>query len=367
MSLLGKILAILNVLAALGIVALIALDYGQRQRWAYAVYLHDLRIEGLPFDDQEKGTDGLARVEKLTPGVLTDVFQGSGQPVRTQLEEVDRVRNLLQQKIEAGDGGVTKEQKLARILMPLAATYEEREALRRRWAGEKDNKAKDDKFLGNLEERFNNLFAQVRNPARPPDERKRDAAHLLFGTAEVVAEDQAGGINFNPAGLIAEPSLTAAYLDGAPARRAALVTGLAAAARAVDDEALVLEKMIRPATAALDEDRNLFLAQYTRELYTLQDMANRLQEQTQFKNAKADEAAKMESLVQGRRLLIQQLEQQLKETQKATQDKLDRQAGREKEIFAKLKAVRDTARKNQELEKEIRGLEGVTDKDKKGK
>jgi hypothetical protein len=40
MSALGKLLAVLNVLAAIAFVVIAGMDWGQRQRWAYAAYLH---------------------------------------------------------------------------------------------------------------------------------------------------------------------------------------------------------------------------------------------------------------------------------------------------------------------------------------
>jgi hypothetical protein len=253
---------------------------------------------------------------------------------------------------------------LARILLPLATTYGERRGLLLRLDPKNNKNEADD-----LQTRFNQLFDGVTKTggtgpgAHPADQRKRDAAHLLLNTADVLSEDEAGKAAF-PFDLNTDAYLTSAYLNSPAYQRAQLVTGLTAAVREVDDQAVVLEKMIAPALAVLDDDRNLFLAQYSRLLYALENMANDLQERTQFRDTKADEAAKMESLVKQRQEMVAQLKQQLKEAQKATQDRLADQATRENQIFGQLKALREAERKNQELEKEIEGLEGLG---KKGK
>ena len=62
MSLVGKIFAILNVLAAIGFVIIAGMDYSQRHRWAYTVYRHQLLLDGLPIDDAEKDADGAPRI-----------------------------------------------------------------------------------------------------------------------------------------------------------------------------------------------------------------------------------------------------------------------------------------------------------------
>ena len=48
MSLFGKILALLNIFGALGLVYVSMLDYGKRQSWAYSYYRHELVLNGLP-------------------------------------------------------------------------------------------------------------------------------------------------------------------------------------------------------------------------------------------------------------------------------------------------------------------------------
>src|SRR5215471_11112220 len=57
MSMLGKVLACLNVLVAIALAVLVALDYGKRQAWAYSVFRHDLAVKGIPLNPEELGPD----------------------------------------------------------------------------------------------------------------------------------------------------------------------------------------------------------------------------------------------------------------------------------------------------------------------
>src|SRR5438876_6494005 len=128
MSTLGKVLAILNVFAALAFVCLAALAWGQRQAWTYAVFRHDLLIRGLPVDDQDKDVDGVPIAAQLGSDTLAKIFQ-SGQPVKTQVEEVKRKMEELRGQFAADEEQV-RAQKLRAILRPLAHTEDERDSSR---------------------------------------------------------------------------------------------------------------------------------------------------------------------------------------------------------------------------------------------
>src|SRR5258708_4194102 len=99
MSLLGKILALLNVLGAVGFVCLAAMDYGKQQSWKYANFRQDLTNNGLPLDEEEKDRFGGFTVDKMSDETLREMFP-SGQPVRIQIDEVKRIKNLLQRPLD---------------------------------------------------------------------------------------------------------------------------------------------------------------------------------------------------------------------------------------------------------------------------
>src|SRR5262245_26825140 len=154
MSLLGKILAVLNVLAAILFVYLAALDYARRQHWTYAVYRHELRLGGLPVDKDQRDLQGDLMVNRLNAAALGEVL-GPGSPVTSQMEEIDRVRQDLQRKIDdAAPLAIanpldpkskleltTKVQKLAWALRPFAISADRREGLNRLMLAKDDRMA----------------------------------------------------------------------------------------------------------------------------------------------------------------------------------------------------------------------------------
>ena len=339
MSTLGKVLVFLNLVAAIAVVAFIPLDYGRRRSWAYAAYLYDLRASGLPFDKEEKDENGVPKVNRLTPGVLADVFQGVGPPVATQAEELDRVKQALQARAD-GEGPGTKEQKLARILLPLARTFGEREALLRRLADDKSNKTDD------LEEQLNRAFEEAR--AGGADARKTGAARLLVSLVEVLAEGEGGGEGNAPV----DPFASGAY------KRAIVVAGAPAVIREVDVLAGVRAEQARQAFAAFERDRSAFLAQHGRLVYALQNLADDLQRQQEFRDRVLNDASGHETLRDNRRVEVENARRELDSLRKDTQARLAEQARREQAVFEKLKEMRETARRNLDLEAELRRLEG---------
>jgi hypothetical protein len=343
MSLLGKLLVVLNA-AVLGLlVFLFMLDYGQRQRWAYNLYRADLVITGLPLDDRELEPDGTPKVANLPKPVQKEIFPS--EPVGTQVEEVDRVGRKLQTLFDDPEVPGTKEQKLARALLAVARTYGEREAMLRRWYAP-TGKTED------LETELGRQFTEVRNAAKSIDDRKQAAARLLICLAEVFHEDEArrAGESAKP-----DPLASAAYM------RAVTVVGLAAASRAVDEQALVLETMGDQVESILMAELDLFLGQHARLVYATQNLADDLRRQETFRDAKKDEADKQESEAKARALRVEELRQRLKEAQKKTDGRLTEQAKVEQMIFDRLKAARDAGRQNDALEKEVGKLEKQLD------
>src|SRR5262245_25909534 len=152
MSLLGKILTFLNVVAALVFCYLLVVDYARRQHWTYAVYRHDLRLKGLPLTKDDRDVQGNLLVSDLDKTTLNEVFGSPGDHPTNQLDAVERDKRALQQKIDGEltlsvsnpldpNGKLelaTKIQKLAWALRPLAVTAERREGLNRLIA-DKDN------------------------------------------------------------------------------------------------------------------------------------------------------------------------------------------------------------------------------------
>src|SRR4051794_2616779 len=108
MSTLGKVLAVLNVLAAAGFVALAAMDYSQRYSYSYATWRHDLNERGLPLDANEtaavSGDNLKNELDEQTRAKIKRVMQTlDGQPLDTQVEEAANDQKRLQTKIDGDD------------------------------------------------------------------------------------------------------------------------------------------------------------------------------------------------------------------------------------------------------------------------
>src|SRR5437763_2090598 len=102
MSLFGKLLAVLNVLAAAAVVYLAAADYGKRRAWSYSLFRHELALNGLPIDRDELDEDGAPIADKITDEALREMFSPVGGDARpTQEAEVDRLQQQLQRRIPA--------------------------------------------------------------------------------------------------------------------------------------------------------------------------------------------------------------------------------------------------------------------------
>ncbi len=341
MSTLGKILLVFNLLAGIAVFVLVPMHYAKQRSWTYAVYLYDQRIQGIPADNDEKDAEGNPRLDKFTKAVANDVFQGLGAPVLTQKEEVARVRGLLQQKIDGAEGPLTKEQRLARVLLPFARAYSEREALLRRAADNKANKFDD------LEADFAKLFDDAVAPGRAADVRKQAVAHLLFGVADVLNEDQA----------VADPNANPDAFASNVYKRFLVVVGLGAAVREIDARASALQGLAADAGTQIGLDRGAFVEHHARLIYEAQNAAEDLQRQKEFLGNANREAAQQEAIRDARATEVMKLKQEYDQLRKDTQGRLGEQAAREQELFERLKKVRDAMKKNEDLEKDLRRLE----------
>lgn len=160
------LLFVLNGLAALAFAVLLLLDFQVRQRWSYAVFRHDLALQGLPLREEDdiitasqklrprsqltgeeikKAHKGPAVAEKfqevseilkqrirprmLSDSTLQDVFSNvGGQPQRTLEDEAARAQAQLGSDLQTAADGVALKIKddparrtlVHRLLLPLA-------------------------------------------------------------------------------------------------------------------------------------------------------------------------------------------------------------------------------------------------------
>jgi hypothetical protein len=110
MSIFGKVLAFLNILAALGFLLLAILDWGARANWQYMNWRYDLYSDGLPLNDTEKTLDGDRIDEMLDQKTLSDIFTTiGGSPPKTQVDEVKRVQPIITTYITAAPSAAEKQ------------------------------------------------------------------------------------------------------------------------------------------------------------------------------------------------------------------------------------------------------------------
>jgi hypothetical protein len=374
MSLFGKFLGILNVLAALGFVALAVMDWQARHSWTYAVFLHERVIEGLPFDETELDSSGNKVTDDLTDKGLQAIL-GSGSRVKTQKAEVDSVKNALQGKIndsattvknidgiDIGQAALTAPyQKYAYVLLPLAMTIQEREDLRNAMINvDAQGKPLSDDAKAKLTETLQAKFEQAFNQAvqenssseggtphkRNIEERKEAVARLLFNLRDRFEEPPAA-----QAGQAANPWEAASF------QRVKAVVGLAALIHAIDEQFGVLQKMIADVGTAKQSDLDYFVKQQRTLIADAKDLADKLRDQKNQLALQEAERDKQQKLVKTRDQERQALEKELGTAREDTGGRLKEQAELEAVMYKALKDLRDLGKTNLQLEKRIRELE----------
>lgn len=372
MSLFGKILAFVNVLAAVAFFSLAAMDWGKRQAWAYTLYRHNLAITGLPVTADETDKDGVPWVEGLTQKTLQELFKpvGGSNLVKTQLEEVEAVRDRLQARLSETDPKETKLQKQARFLLPLAQSGSRREWLIKTAAGEsveahgvfdlafetellKPENAAADKRGPLLEARlqadFGGAFEQVLrtqtgDKQRDPGEQRLAIAGLLIALAELQPDDlTAGG--------------SADVLESNAYKRALTVVGLETALKELQAQADTLKAMVPGVISDIENERATFAGRYQKVFGQLLVLAKDFDDRDQFFKRQVAAEEKYLSVIGVRNKQIAELTARSDQLKAATDAEIVKQTSLQNRLFGEMKELRDVGTENQRLEKEIRKLE----------
>jgi hypothetical protein len=350
MSLLGKIMAILNVLAAIGFFAVAGMDWAKRQAWAESVLEHKMLIDGLPVDQQEKDLEGNPRVKDLQAKAVEKLFRqagAGGTPEKdkwTQVDELKRVKAELAKRFD--DEGVkgTKAEKIADVLIHLASSMKERQRIKQLAA---------DKKTDDLETEFNQVFdeptiagATGAPPKHTPEQQRLMIAHLMCATADILRQNEEGEGGKGPA-----------FTDSKAYKRALATTGLAACSREVEREATDIANFTEDIKAGMDRDRDVFVAAYHDRLAEIEDLAGKVERQRGWLKLVTDMVDKQRTLVEARRAEVDRLEKTLAAARDATREQLAIQAKMEKELFKSRQEQRDAFETNLRLEQQLRALE----------
>ena len=338
MSMLGKVLAILNVLAALLFVYLAAVDWGKHQALSYAVFRNELVFNGLPVDEEEGGSHvpPVRLASHMGTQTLNEIYAGasggelSGEFVKTQEAEVARVRSRMRQKIESLDGDPLKRAYLKNVLLALA-----RNAAERSYSAQRadDSKVSVSELSADLDKWFSEaLTARVLEAEAYQDayDAKRQAiAHLLY--------------NLSP---------ESAWHD-----RVRAVVGLIEYAREAESQAAALEEMTRQVELAMADEQTTFERAYASWVLRLRYLGDQIDQLQHDLKIQKDLAEAHRVLVKSREADVKDFTTRVATAQSNLRMALDKQRGIEKKLFETRKDLDDKVRENLELEKQIRDLE----------
>lgn len=411
MSIFGKVLAILNVLLVIGVVVLMGMNYAKRQNWEYAVFRQGLMMNGLPLDDKE--TDQLQQpiVSKIGEKTRQDLFRqvSPSTPVATQKEELDRVQGVLRGQFQSSNDKKKQIAALARILMPMADTIEQR---RRMFIYQ--SYLQDDNTFAALKQRLLAAHTAATAPRegqeKPYEERFRDALALTFSDPPgVLAEELLKAdpkANFDAAldkSLDNELAQLQGQFDqmfrdasksgqdvqaGAPARqqkrsiarllfnmvevanpnvnpdlgdpayrRVFVVVGVKAAVEAVNDQAGILQALTFETQAERLRERNLFAVEHRKAVDMVLEKKADVDQHNLLLTVKKKEKDTHETALRRRRDDVQKYEEQLAAERRKTTQNLEQLRKLSDQLFGERVKLRDTGDDNQQLEKQIRALE----------
>jgi hypothetical protein len=310
MSTLGKVLAVFNILMALAaFFYFFPTDWGTRQSWAYSYFRHELVLDGLPLDDQEKDTEGHLQKDKISETTKKQIFQGLSNPVSTQKEEIDNVRRAMQN----ADPGRLKE-----ILSLMARTGPERDEIL----------ATDAQKL--QPEAITRIFEEV-DKAKDPGTLRSAIAHVLFNSYE--KEDKE--------------------------KRLLIVIGLKEYTREVNQEADTLIAMAARVRRGMQRDLSAFEAHYPQLVKDIQVLAQKIEDANKQLQFQVQLEKSHNSLVSKRLQDVADLKRAILDAKVATKRAMEESTNEQRLYHQAEGEAGQRAKENQDIEREIRQREHV--------
>jgi DNA repair exonuclease SbcCD ATPase subunit len=340
MSMLGKILAVLNVLAAIGFLVIAGMDYSARRNWSYQAFRHELAIGGLPVDDKDDAgrPDGRPVVKDLTETTLKEVFQpAGGDPQPTQVAEVQRVKKKVLTDVDGAGNENEKRVKIAGYLLPLAKTGDERD----RYIAAIDPKSAIKQPVPVMQKILEDEIDRAASPSetladgssvtRDREERRAAIADLLY--------------NLNPTG------------DAGEHARVQTVVGLAEYVAAADRQATNLLRMAERVQQAITEEQSAFVRGYRAQYPRLQDLAEQLRgAETRLQEQKGL-LAQYNPQLKERQAEVQDFTQRIEAATRTAQADLATLAAVQKQLFDLQRDLATGQAENQKLEVQLRTKE----------
>lgn len=361
MTAFAKFMAFMNIVIACVFLFLASKDFNTRRPWAYEVFRAQLAVDGLPIDQHDSGLRRVAYAlwQDLEPDTLKDLFakaggnpaQGSNNLIKTQIEEVDRLRAELTAELDKIKDEEDKRARLRDLFLPLAMTLEERDY----WTQRINDKDLDQIGLEKLQkDLFDDYFGRATLPGDdtlvPPEKsdwlaQKNPKAVQPEGQTQLDRRQRLAHLLYN-LGKSAEDHT-----------RAMVVIGLKAYIAEAEAQAARLREMsLRVRLATLDE-RSLFEVEYTRLTQRILALVEEIERKKYFYTGQQDLKKRAAELVKIREADLEELNGKLSQAKDDTDKALALQRSLEERLFETQKHLGEVQEKTQEMERFIRGLE----------
>lgn len=331
MSLFGKILAVLNVLAAIAFFSIGAMDYSHRTQWSYSHFRHQLALHGMPVDKNDDAwrLDGRSIKTDLTENTLKDIYQTVGNdPSLTQVEELSKLQAAIQNEINQAPDIDAKRAVLARYLIPIQKTGEDRERIRAQLAA-----AKNETEITAL---WNTLVATFDDAKKENGDTKRD----LLTRRQIIADLL---YNIRP--------------DNQWHARVQTVVGLDQYSQAADRQADRLSKMSQRMRDAIADERTQFVNNYLVLIPELEILSKELKRYDERLTEQKGLLNRYTAMKNARSAEVAELNQKIQDATRIVAAETASLHSLEARLFAVQKQLAAAQADNQKLEREIRANE----------
>jgi hypothetical protein len=324
MATFGKVLAVFNVLAAMGFLVVAGMDYNKRQSWAFSHYTHQLALNGLPLDkDDDTGRlPGRSVSDQFGKDAVKLLYGSAGGPATL----VDAVRVTAQQFKDVVNNAADVDAKRAAIavhLLPEMTRAEDRDEVARELLNLKDAAAAD----AIVSKWFDPIVAATAKGDR--ETRRRAIGDFIY--------------NFE-------------YSNDWH-KRAQAILGLEQFVAAAERQTLRLRDMSARDRRMIDEQQRAFVAQYQATLPELTILADKLQALEAKLTEQKDLVQKHTALRNARKTEVMTLSNQLSEEKQKAAKELAALEDIQRELFAVQQDWAKAQARNQQLESDLRAKE----------
>jgi hypothetical protein len=321
MATLGKVLAVFNVLAAIGFLVVAGMDYNKRQSWAYSHFVHQVAVSGLPLDkDDDTGRLPGRTISEQFGTDANKQFFPSGGPM-TQVDEVSGTVKAFNAAVANAADINAKRDVIAAHLLPELVQAEERDEVIR--------------ALQNL---------------------KEDSVASLTGKLEAIAAQTTKGDRETRRRAIADFLYNFEYTD-VWHKRAQAVLGLDQYVAAAERQTLRLRDMIGRDRQVIAREQAAFVAQYQAVPPELTVLADKLQSLEAKLTEQKELVQKHTALRNARKTEVMTLSNQLAEEKQKAAKEFAALESVQRELFAVQRDWAEAQARNVQLERDLRAKE----------